>query len=256
MPSIVPHLRICQILLALLFLCCGCTVFRVDPPPTPSVSLDVPRIGQAFDIAIEARDLIDRNLPIARVGDTFWGGQYQVVLNDSMKNYLEATAAHDLMAANFTVCRYPGDFALKRLALPKPPLHFQLELQTLSLSRHSKEKYLADRVIGICKIRAILLDVKGKIVYQRQFVGNVDTYRPSDDLIPPGVGLFSRAGLSGMLEGLLRKTMDEFRDQGIPEIRTVFDEYRAKGGKTTDAEGTETPEENEEQDDDDATNSF
>jgi len=204
----------------------GCTVFKVHPPDGPPVDLRAPVSGEPVDFAIETVDLIDRQRNIGRVGDTFWGGQYQVVLDHSLKDYFEGEVANDLMIAGFKVFRSPGEFAFKRLETPTEPLRLTLELQTLTLARHPKTQLFADHILGTCKIRSLLSDRKGAVLYQRQFVGRVDTYRPTDELIIPGVGLISRKGLSTMLQYLLRDTVNDFRRHGLPEIRTVFQEFR------------------------------
>jgi len=205
----------------------GCTVFKVLPPEGPRVDLREPASGEPMDFVIETVDLIDRQRNIGRVGDTFWGGQYQVVLDHSLKDYFESEVANDLMTAGFKVFRSPGKFAFKRLDSPTEPLRLTLELQTLTLARHPKTQLFADHILGTCKIRSLLSDRQGDVLYQRQFVGRVDTYRPTDELVIPGVGLISRKGLSTMLQYLLRDTVNDFQRRGMPEIKTIFQEFRA-----------------------------
>jgi hypothetical protein len=204
----------------------GCNIYKVVPPEGPQVDLRDPVSGQPMDFLIETVDLIDRQRNIGRVGDTFWGGQYQVVLDHSLKDYFESEVANDLINAGFKVFRSPGEFAFSRIETPTEPLRLTLELQTLTLARHPKTQLFADHILGTCKIRSLLSNRKGDVLYQRQFVGRVDTYRPTDELVIPGVGLISRKGLSTMLQYLLRDTVDDFQRHGLPEIRTVFNEFR------------------------------
>ena len=198
-----------------------------------------PNNGDKVDFGIETIDHIDRTRSLGRVSDTFWGGQYQVKLDHSLKDYFESEVARDLRNAGYAVYRYPGEFAWKRLDAPEKPLHLRLEMQNLSFSRHPKSNYFADHVICTCKIRAVLFDVDQNVVYQRQFVGNVDTYRPTDELMLPGIGLISRSGLSAVLKGVLQDTVNDFRNQGIPEIKIVFDEYRKANGAEAKADVAE-----------------
>ena len=209
----------------------GCAIYKVTPPKTAPAGLSNPNKGDKVDFAIETLDHIDRTRSLGRVSDTFWGGQYQVKLDHSLKDYFESEVARDLRNAGFAVYRYPGEFTWKRLDCPEKPLHIMLEMQNLSFSRHPKSNYFADHVICTCKIRAVVFDLDENVVYQRQFVGNVDTYRPTDELVLPGIGLISRAGLSAVLEGVLQDTVNDFRNQGIPEIKVVFEEYRKANGK-------------------------
>lgn len=216
--------------------CSGCTLLQVEPPDLSTASLSVPPPNAEVDFLIETVDLIDRMHPIGRVSDWYWFGQYQVVLSKSLKDYFEAKVTSDLQAAGFRTYRYPGEFAMKRFNPPKPVVHLILELQELTLSRHPKSRLWADYVIGVCKIRGLLFDGSKRLLYQRQFVGQVDTYRPTDELVLPGVGLFSRAGLSAMLSQLLDRTIRDFRQKGMPQITIVFREFREKGGKPADKE--------------------
>lgn len=210
--------------------CSGCTLMPVNAPHSGSANLGMPPSKGEVDFVVETVDLIDRAHPIGRVGDTFWGGQYQVVLSDSLKDYVEAEFSRDLLNAGFKTYRYPGKFVWERMEPTQPALHLVLELQALSFSRHPKSQLFADHVVGSCKVRVIAFDRERKIVYQRQCVGTVDTYRPTDELMVPGVGLISRAGLSRMLEQLLQQTVADFRSNAIPEIKVVFAEFRAGGG--------------------------
>ena len=214
------------VLLASALTLAGCSIYKVQPPEGPQVDLRDAVSGQPMDFLIETVDLIDRQRNIGRVGDTFWGGQYQVVLDHSLKDYFESEVANDLMNAGFKVFRSPGEFAFKRLDAPTEPLRLTLELQTLTLARHPKTQLFADHILGTCKIRSLLSDRQGDVLYQRQFVGRVDTYRPTDELVIPGVGLISRKGLSTMLQYLLRDTVNDFQRRGMPEIKTIFQEFR------------------------------
>jgi len=220
---------------------CGCTLLKVEPPHSRRAELSEPRPNAPADFLLETVDLVDRNIPIGRVGDTWWGGQYNVVLARSFKDYLEAEVAHKLHAAGFKVHRYPGEFALQRLNPPEPVGHLRLELQELTLCRHPNPHLWADHVIAVCKIRGVLYGKDRKATYQRQFVGKVDTYRPTDELVPIGVGLFSRSGLSEVLKHLLGRTVADFRRRGIPEIQIAFREFRENADKKPDTDKTDKP---------------
>jgi len=219
-------------------LCSGCTLLPVNAPPTSGVSLGLPSGNADVDFVVETVDLIDRAHPIGRVGDTFWGGQYQVVLSESLKDYVEAEFSRDLINAGFKTYLYPGAFTWKRLQTEKPALHLVLELQALSFSRHPKSQIFADHIVGCCKIRVIAFDRERNIIYQRQCVGTVNTYRPTDELVLPGIGLISRAGLSQMLGYLLQHTVADFRKKAIPEIKVIMVEFRESGGEKVSADVT------------------
>lgn len=214
----------------------GCGLHSVQAPRVPSANLALPAPDAPIDFLMETVDLIDRSQPIGRIGDTWWGGQYQVMLSESLKDYFEAQVARELLAAGFKVYRYPGEFAVQRLQSPDPAVRLRLELQELTLYRHPEPHLFADQVIGVCKIRGVLSANNGDVLYQRQFVGKVDTYRPTEELVPAGIGLFSRAGLSSMLEHLLEYTVLEFREKGLPQIKIVFRESREKAATTPDSE--------------------
>jgi hypothetical protein len=233
------HILLGAILLGLMS---GCTLFKVHPPEGPTINLPkAPGCG-VVDFCIETFDQIDRDHPIGSVGDTFWGGQYQVVLTDSLDEYFESAVAYDLQNAGYRVFRYPGEFAWQRMTCDRPPLKLTLELQDLSISRNPKEELLSDFIIGTCKIRAIVSDQENAIIYNRQFVGKIDTYRPKDELMLPGLGLISRAGLSATLTALLRDTVNTFRRVGIPQIRVVYDEYhKTKGSVSKKPKGEPKP---------------
>ena len=221
----------------------GCSAYRVRPPVEGKVSLPAPSASVGADFLIETVDLIDRNQPIARIGDVFWGGQYQVTLESSLKDYFEAEVVKALQAQGHICARYPGEFAMQRLPqMERSPLHLRLELQELTFSRHPKTEYLADRVVGVCKVRSILLDPGQNVVYQHQFVGDKETYRPTDEIVLPVLGLLSRRGLSRMLQDVLQNTVSDLRQNGIPEIATVLTEYR--GGATNQNTGTGTAAQN------------
>jgi hypothetical protein len=212
----------------------GCSPFMVSPPHTGRASLTAPLPNQPADFLIHSVDLIDRRRPIGRVGDTWWGGQYQVVLSDSLKDYFETEVAGGLRSAGFKVNRHPGDFAARRLNLPRPAVRLKLELQELTLYRHPNPNLWGDEVVGICKIRGMVYSIDSKLLYQRQFVGKVDTYRPIEELVPPGIGLISRRGLGILLEKLLVFTIRDFTKTGLPEVGTVLKEFREGGGKMPD----------------------
>jgi len=213
----------------------GCNLHSVQAPRVPPANLALPASDAPIDFLMETVDLIDRSQPIGRVGDTWWGGQYQVMLSESLKDYFEAEVARHLLAAGFKVYRHPGEFAVQRLQSPEPAALLRLELQELTLYRHPEPNLFADQVIGVCKIRGVLSASNGDVLYQRQFVGKVDTYRPTEELMPAGIGLFSRAGLSSMLEHLLEYTVREFREKGVPQIKIVFREFREKATATNDS---------------------
>lgn len=228
---------------ALMLMAGGCTLFKVVAPIGPAAGLSAPKNGQKLDFAIETRDRIDHGQPMGKVGDTFFGGQYQVVLSDSLADYLEGHVAQDMRNAGYTLARYPGKFRWKRLKTEQPAAHLLLELQALTLSRHPSTEYFSDHVIGTCKLRAVMFDRKNNVIHQRQCVGKVDTWRLGDELDIPGIGWISRKGLSQTLEYLLRDTVKEFRETALPEIRTAFDEYRSGAGPAAKTSTDTDPEE-------------
>ncbi len=210
------------------FFISGCTAFRISPPEYQPTNM--PAANARTDFMIETVDLIDRSNPIGNVGNRIWGGQYRVLLTDSLHDYFEAMVVRDLERKGYRCAEYPGESKANRLAESAngaPPLHLRLELQDLNLSRHPQSHLQADQVVGVCKIRGVLFDVEGDVLYQHQFVGKVDTYRPTDELVPPGVGLISRRGLSSLLSKLLESTVQDFREEGVPEIALIRADYQS-----------------------------
>ncbi len=234
-----------------LFLAClwalllgGCTAFRVSAPDHRPAQLR--EAGQRSDFMVETVDLIDRANPIGSAGNRIWGGQYRILLTDSLHDYFEAEVVQSLERSGFDCAEYPGASKARRIgaaASGAPPLHLRLELQDLTLSRHPQAHLMADHVYGVCKIRGVVFDLNGTMLFQRQFVGKVDTYRPTDELVPPGVGFFSRRGLSSLLTKLLESTVEEFRAEGVPEISLVREEYRDAFARSAEAPSAaaETP---------------
>ncbi len=221
MIRLIPFLIFCMIALN------GCTAFRVSPPDYDPARLQ--KASQRSDFLIETVDLIDRANPIGNVGNRIWGGQYRVLLTDSLHDYFEAEVVQSLERNGFDCAEFPGASKARRLggnASGAPPLYLRLELQDLTLSRHPQSHLTADQVYGVCKIRGVLFDLNGEMLFQRQFVGKVDTYRPSDELVPPGVGFISRPGLSLLLTKLLESTVEDFREEGVPEMTIIREEYR------------------------------
>lgn len=206
---------------------CACTAYKVKPPEHRSVSLSRPSRSSAADFLVETQDLIGDDRSLGAIGEFWFGGQYNVVLDESLVDYLEAEVVRELQNSGKQCFSYPGEFTMQRMRWENPPpLHLRLELQEIAMSKHPMSHWLADNVLGVCKIRCVLHDGEGNLVYQRQFVGNVDTHRPTDDLVIPGIGLLSRRGLSLMLSELLKSTVRDFRDQGVPEMIVALDEYR------------------------------
>lgn len=204
----------------------GCTMFKVEPPPFDPVSLNTPTPGVHADFLIETMDHLDYEKAIGKVSDHFWGGQHNIKLTDRLDNYFETQVVRALRASGRSCYRYPGPFEAGRVQFEPPlPLFLQLELQDLTLSRHPESRWFSDQVIGVCKLRAVLFDPTMLILYQRQFVGHVNTLRPTDELVLEGIGLISRVGLSRMLSRLLANTVDEFRREGVPQILQVHQEY-------------------------------
>lgn len=204
----------------------GCTLYKVHPPPTQPVSLAMPVAGADYDLLIETVDLIDRTRPIGKLGDFFWGGQYQVVLTRSLHDYFEAETVRAIEAQGLRCARYPGEFAMLRLhSTGPPPLHLRLELQELTFSRIPKTQYHADHIIGSCKVRSAIFDQHQNVLYQRQSVGQLDRFRPTDELVG-FLGLLSRPGLSRMLTEVLTSTVQDMKQQGVPEMMITMEEYR------------------------------
>ncbi len=231
------------LMLCILLNTTGCTVFMVDPPHNGKSGLSTAGVQSSCDFLISTEDLIDRDHPIGRIGDTFFGGQYQVTLSDSLHDYFEAEIVQTLQNNGYNCFRPPGHFIVKRLKIDPKPLILKLELQDLTLARHPKDEHASDHVIGICKIRGIVSDCEGNILHHRQFVGRVDTYRLTDELTLPFLGgWISRSGLSLTLEKLLQDTVSKFINEGIPEFEIILEEYRSNGeSKVPSAEQGVTP---------------
>ncbi len=218
----------CRVILSLLCIgLIGCApAYQVEAPTPATVSLVAPSNNAKVDFLIETEDMIGRNRSLGQIGNTFWGGQYQVVLTTSLKDYLEAEVVQEIRKNNMTCYRYTDRFTMSRMQFEEPPLHLKLELQDLTLSRHPKSHIFSEQVIAVCKIRAVLFDHEQNPVYQRQIVRTLDTIRLSDDLMLPLTGLISRKGISRLLEVVLSDTVRELSSKAGPEMRAVLYEYR------------------------------
>lgn len=204
----------------------ACTLFKVETPPHTPIRLATPVDGNRADFLVQTVEQIDPNRNIGKVGDRFWGGQYQVRLTDTLDSYLESEVVGDLNRRGQQCYRYPGNFEASHTRFEGPlPLLLRLELQELMFSRHEKSHWFAEHVIGVCKIRVVVFDPTMNVLYQRQFFGDIDTHRPTDALVFEGIGLISRAGLSRMLSELLERTVNRVKTEAIPQILTVKEEY-------------------------------
>lgn len=221
--------KIYTILILILFTV-GCGSQKIKVPDYTPANLSPPSITNPPDFLIESVDLIDRSRTAGKVGDRLLGTETDLKLTNELIGYLESNTVNELQSRGFRCAQYdPGrDYTQFVESNQTPPLHLRLELQDLALMRQSAKSIVDDHVLGTCKLRGVLLDPNNEVLFSRQFVGIVDTKRPTEQLVPSGVRFISHRGLSSLLTKLLESTVDDFRRNGVPEIASNRDRYASQ----------------------------